>query len=101
MMRACKIYVKCKHLNECVKDINTNRSSKIEFKQVEKQNNFEVKELLEKMVDHVVKSEKEVIEFADEDKRPAANNTRGIIPFTGADFRFVKHLRWTFFVKII
>ena len=31
-----------------------------------------MKELLEKMVDHVVKSEKEVIEVADEDKRPAA-----------------------------
>ena len=28
------IYVKCKHLNECVKELNTNRSSKIEFKQV-------------------------------------------------------------------
>ena len=87
------IHVKCKHLNECVKEINTNRSSKIEFKQVEKQDNFEVKELLEKMVDHVVKSEKEVIEVADEDKKPAANNRRGIVPFTAADFKFVKHLR--------
>ena len=45
------MHVKCKHLNECVKEINTNRSSNIEFKQVEKQDNFEVKELLEKMVD--------------------------------------------------
>ena len=62
------IHVKCKHLNECVKEINTNRSSKIEFKQVEKQDNFEVKELLENMVDHVVKFEKEVIEAVDEDK---------------------------------
>ena len=84
-----------------MKDINTNRSSKIEFKEVEKQDNFEVKELLEKIVNHVVKSEKEVIEFADEDTRPAANNTRGIIPFTGANLRFVKDLRWTFFVKTI
>ena len=30
------IHVKCKHLNECVKEINTNRSSIIKFKQVEK-----------------------------------------------------------------
>ena len=67
------IHVKCKHLNECVKEVNTNRSSKIEFKQVEKQDN----DLLEKMVDHVVKSEKKVIQVADKDKRPAANNRRG------------------------
>ena len=44
------IQAKCKHLNECVEEINSNRSSKIEFKQVEKQDNSEVKELLEKMV---------------------------------------------------
>ena len=44
------IHVKCKHLNECVKEINIDRSSKIEFKQVEKQDNFEVKVLFEKMV---------------------------------------------------
>ena len=84
-----------------MKEINTNCSSKIEFKQVEKQDNFEVKELLEKMVDHVVKSEKEVIEVADEDKRPAANNRRGIAPFTAADLKFLKHLRWSFFAKIV
>ena len=62
------IHVKYEHLNEYVKEINTNHSSKIEFRQVEKQHNLEVKELFEKMVDHVVKSEKEVIEVADEDK---------------------------------
>ena len=82
-----------------MKEINTNCSSKIEFKQVEKQDNLEVKELLEKMVDHVVKSEKEVIEVADEDKRPAANNRRGIVPFTAADLKFVKDLRWSFFCE--
>ena len=64
-----------------MKEINTNRSIKIEFKEVEKQDNYEVKVLLEKMIDHVVKSEKEVIEVPDEDKRPAANNSRGIAPF--------------------
>ena len=53
------------------------------------------------MVDHVVKSEKEVIEVADEDKRPAANNRRGIAPFTAADLKFLKHLRWSFFAKIV
>ena len=79
-----------------MKEINTNHSSKIEFKQVKKQDNFEVIELLEKMVDHVVKSEKEVIEVADEDKRPAANNRRGIVPFTAADLKFIKHLKWSF-----
>ena len=57
-----------------MKEINTNRSSKIEFKLVKKEDNFEVKAFLEKMVHHVVKSEKKVIEVADEDKRPAANN---------------------------
>ena len=41
-----------------MKEINTNRSIKIEFKEVEKQDNYEVKELLEKMIDHEVKSEK-------------------------------------------
>ena len=51
-----------------MKEINTNRSSKIEFKLVKKEDNFEVKEFLEKMVHHVVKSEKKVIEVADEDK---------------------------------
>ena len=45
------------------------------------------------MIDHEVKSEKEVIEVADEDKRPAANNRRGKVPFTAADLKFVKHLR--------
>ena len=95
------IHVKCKHLNVCVKEINTNRSSKIEFKLVEKEDNFEVKEFLEKMGHHVVKSEKEVTEVADEDKRPAANNRRGIVPFTVADLKFVKHLRWSFFEKIV
>ena len=64
-----------------MKEINTNRSIKIEFKEVEKQDNYEVKVLLEKMIDHVVKSEKEVIEVPDEDKRLAANNSRGIAPF--------------------
>ena len=83
-----------------MKEINTNRSSKIEFKQVGKQD-IEVKELLEKMVDHMVKSEKEVIEVADEDKRPASNNRRGIVPFTATDLKFVKHLRWSFFAKIV
>ena len=82
-----------------MKEINTNRSSNIEFKQVEKQDNFEVKELLEKMVDHVAKSEKEVIEVAAKDKRPAANNRRSIVPFTAADLKFVKHLRWSFFCE--
>ena len=53
------------------------------------------------MVDHVVKSEKEVIEVADEDKRPAANNRRSIVPFTAGDLKFVKHLRWSFFGKIV
>ena len=76
-----------------MKEINTNQSSKIEFKQVEKQDHFEVIELLEKMVDHVVKPEKEVIEVADEDKRPAGNNRRGIVPFTAVNLKFVKHLR--------
>ena len=89
--------VKCKHLNKCVKEINTNRSNKIEFKLVQKQDNFEVKEFLEKMADHVVKSEKEVIEVAYEDERPAANNRRGIVPFTVADLKFVKDLRWSLF----
>ena len=56
-----------------MKEVNTNRSSKIEFKQVEKQDN----DLLKKMVDHVVKSEKKFIQVADKDKRPAANNRRG------------------------
>ena len=56
-----------------MKEVNTNRSSKIEFKQVEKQD----KEKKKKMVDHVVKSEKKVVEVADKDKRPAANNRRG------------------------
>ena len=94
------IHVKCKYLKECVKEINTNRSSKMEFKQVEKQDNLEVKKLLEKMVDHVVKSEKEVTVVADEDKRPAANNRRGIVsPFTAVDLKFVKHLRWSLFCK--
>ena len=55
------IHAKCKHLNECVKEVNTNRSSKIEFKQVEKQDN----DLLEKMVYHVVKYEKKVVEISD------------------------------------
>ena len=62
-----------------MKEINTNCSSKIESTEVEKQDNFEVKELLEKMLDHVLKYEKEVIEIADEDKRPAANNRRGTV----------------------
>ena len=93
------IRAKCKHLNECVKEIDTNRSRKIEFKQVEKQDKIEVKELLEKMVGHAVKSEKEVIEVADEDKRPAANNRRGIVPFTAADLKFLKHIRWSFFCE--
>ena len=84
-----------------MKEINTNRSSKIEFKLVKKEDNFEVKEFLEKMVHHVVKSEKKVIEVADEDKRPAANNRRGMVPFTVADLKFVKHLRWSFFEKIV
>ena len=53
------------------------------------------------MVDHVVKSEEEVIEVADEDKRPAANNRRGIVPFTAADLKFLKHLRCSFFAKIV
>ena len=48
------IHVKWDHLNECVKEINTNRSSsKIQFRKVKKQHDFEVKELLEKMADHV------------------------------------------------
>ena len=51
------------------------------------------------MLDHVVKSEKEVIEVADEDKRPAANNRKGIVPFTAADVKFVKRLRWNFFLR--
>ena len=84
-----------------MKEITTNCSSKIEFKQVEKQDNFEVKELLEKMVDHVVKSEKEVIEVAAKDKRPAANNRRSVVPFTAADLKFAKHLRWSFFAKVV
>ena len=84
-----------------MKELNTNRSSKIEFKQVKTQDNFEVKELPEKMVDHVVKSEKEVIKVADEDKRPAANNRRSIVPFTAADLKFAKHLRWSFLGKIV
>ena len=84
-----------------MKEINTNCSSKIEFKQVEKQDNFEVKELLEKMIDHVVKSEKKVIEVAAKDKRAAANNGRSIVPFTTADLKLVKHLRWSFFVKVV
>ena len=79
-----------------MKEINTNRSSNIEFKQVEKQDNFEVKELLEKMVDGL---RKEVIEVADEDKRPEANKRRGTVPFTAADLKFVKHLRWSFFCE--
>ena len=56
-----------------------------------------MKEFLEKMADHVVKSDKEVIEVAYEDKRPAANNRRGIVPFTVADLKFAKHLRWSLF----
>ena len=73
----------------------------MEFKQVEKQDNLEVKKLLEKMVDHVVKSEKEVTVVANEDKRPAANNRRGIVPpFTAVDLKSVKHLRWSLFCKI-
>ena len=84
-----------------MKELNTNRSSKIEFEQVKTQDNFEVKELLEKMVYHVVKSEKEVIEVAYEDKRSAANNRRSIVPFTAADLKFVKHLKWSFFAKIV
>ena len=53
------------------------------------------------MIDHEVKSEKEVIEVTDEDKRPAANNRRGKVPFTAADLKFVKHLRLNFFAKIV
>ena len=42
---------------------------------------MKLKSCLKKMIDHMVKSEKEVIEVPDEDKRPAANNSRGIAPF--------------------
>ena len=49
----------------------------------------------------MVKSEKDVIEVTDEGKRPAANNRRGIVPFKATDLKFVKHLRWSFFAKIV
>ena len=51
------------------------------------------------MVDHVVRSENDVIEVANEDKRLAANNRRGKVPFTAVDLKFVIHLRWSFFCE--
>ena len=61
-------HVKCKHANEYVKEMKTNTSGKIPFKKSEKQDHFEVKEVLEKLVDDVVKAETEVVEGVHENK---------------------------------
>ena len=63
------IHLKCKHAQDYVKEMKIDSSNKIEFKKVEKQDSFdnvEVKELLEKLVDAVVKAETEVVEIVDE-----------------------------------
>ena len=63
------VHVKCKQAHDYVKEMKTDSSHKIVFKKVEKQDsfdNFEVKELLEKLVDAVVKAETEVVEIVDE-----------------------------------
>ena len=77
------IHVKCKHAHDYVKEMNTDSSHKIVFKKVEKQDsfyNFEVKELLEKLVDAVVKAETEVVEIVDEKNKLAVSKRKGIVP---------------------
>ena len=63
--------------------MKTDSSNKIEFKKVEKQDNFdnfEVKELLEKLVDAVVKADAEVVEIVDDKNKPAVSKRKGIVP---------------------
>ena len=63
--------------------MKTESTNKIEFKKVEKQDsfdNFEVKELLEKLVDAVVKAETEVVEIVDEKNKPEVSKRKGIVP---------------------
>ena len=77
------IHVKCKHAHDYVKEMKTDSSNKIEFKKVEKQDsfdNFEVKVLLEKLVDAAVKAETEVVEIVDEKNKPAVSKRKGIVP---------------------
>ena len=77
------VHVKCKHAHDYVKEMKTDSSSKVEFKKVEKQDSFdhfEVKELLEKLVDAVVKAETEVVEIVDEKNKPAVSKRKGIVP---------------------
>ena len=77
------IYVKCKHAHDYVKEMKTDSSNKIELQKVEKQDsfdNFEVKELLEKLVDAVVKAETEVVKIVDEKNKPAVSKRKGIVP---------------------
>ena len=77
------IHVKCKPAHDYVKEMKTDSSNKVEFKNVEKQDSFdhfEVKELLEKLVDAVVKAETEVVEIADEESKPAISKRKGVVP---------------------
>ena len=62
--------------------MKTDSSNKIEFKKVEKEDsfdNFEVKELLEKLADAVVKAETEVVKIVDEKNKPAVSKRKGIV----------------------
>ena len=68
------IYLKCKHVNDYVKEMKTNHSDKIHHYKSEKQDPFEVKEALENVIKYVAKVKTEVAEVVDEKE----NNRKGM-----------------------
>ena len=69
------IYLKCKHVNDYVKEMKTNHSDKIHHYKSEKQDPFEVKEALENVIKYVAKVKTEVAEVVDEKE----NNRKGMV----------------------
>lgn len=69
------IYLKCKHVNDYVKEMKTNHSDKIHHYKSEKQDPFEVKEALENVIKYVAKVKTGVAEVVDEKE----NNRKGMV----------------------